>query len=68
LALGYVQMPAPAGYGSWEEWLAQRGVPEEEWDDGAYLSDPAGAGPSLSFLKVPDGKRPEVRSGKRRAS
>jgi hypothetical protein len=31
-------------------------VPEDEWDDGAYLSDPEGVLPSLSFLKVPEPK------------
>jgi hypothetical protein len=56
LALGYVQPAAPAGFGSWEEWLTHHGVPEEEWDDGAYLVDPDGAAPSLSFLRVPEPK------------
>ncbi|WP_327245810.1 VOC family protein [Streptomyces sp. NBC_01320] len=56
LALGYVPKPPPAGFGSWEEWFAHHGVPEEEWDDGAYLCDPDGVGPTLSFLKVPEPK------------
>lgn len=56
LALGYVPAPTPTGFQSWEEWLLHHGVPEEEWDDGAYLSDPDGAGPTLSLLKVPEGK------------
>ncbi|WP_326604368.1 VOC family protein [Streptomyces sp. NBC_01799] len=56
LALGYVPKPPPAGFGSWEEWFAHHGIPEEEWDDGAYLSDPDGVGPTLSFLKVPEPK------------
>ena len=56
LALGYVQPPAPAGFGSWADWLTHHGVPAEDWDDGAYLVDPAGAAPSLSFLKVPEPK------------
>jgi hypothetical protein len=56
LALGYVERPAPDGFPSWEEWLVQQGVPEQEWDDGAYLSDPEGKGPTLSFLKVPEPK------------
>jgi hypothetical protein len=56
LALGYVIASPPAGFGSWEEWLIHQGVPQGEWDDGAYLSDPDGAGPSLSFLKVPESK------------
>jgi hypothetical protein len=55
-ALGYVEPPPPAGFGSWEEWLTHHGVPEEEWDDGASLCDPVGKGPKLSFLKVPSRK------------
>lgn len=56
LALGYVEKPPPTGFATWEAWLAHYGVPEAEWDDGAYLSDPDGVGPSLSFLKVPESK------------
>ncbi|WP_329378380.1 VOC family protein [Streptomyces sp. NBC_01716] len=56
LALGYGEPPPPAGFSSWEAWLIDYGVPEEEWDDGAYLADPDGVGPTLSFLKVPESK------------
>lgn len=56
LALGYEQPPPPEGFASTQEWLVSMGVPEEEWDDGAYLNDPAGVGPTLSFLKVPESK------------
>lgn len=55
-ALGYVSKPPPAGFAGWEEWLEQHGVPEEEWDEGAALSDPDGVGPSLSFMQVPESK------------
>ncbi|MGW7065447.1 VOC family protein [Streptomyces sp. NPDC054855] len=56
LALGYAEKPPPAGFDSWEAWFAHHDVPEEEWDDGAYLSDPDGHGPTFSFLKVPEPK------------
>jgi catechol 2,3-dioxygenase-like lactoylglutathione lyase family enzyme len=56
LALGYVHRPPPEGFASWDEWSKHYGVPEDEWDDGAYLSDPDGVLPNLSFLKVPEGK------------
>ncbi|MET4924379.1 VOC family protein [Streptomyces sp. PSRA5] len=56
LALGYVEPPPPVGFASWEAWFIDCGVPEEEWDDGAYLSDPDGVGPTLSFIKVPESK------------
>ncbi len=48
VALGYVASPPPEGFGSWEEWFAHCDVPEEEWDQGAALSDPEGVGPRLS--------------------
>ena len=37
------------GFASWQEWLTQLGVPEDEWDDGASLEDPDGVRPSISF-------------------
>jgi Glyoxalase-like domain len=55
-ALGYAPAPVPAGYRSWEDWLTEQGVPEEEWDDGAYLHDPEGVLPTISLLKVPEPK------------
>jgi hypothetical protein len=56
LALGYTDAPPPEGFDTWEQWLTRFEVPEEEWDDGAALADPAGAGPRISFLKVPEAK------------
>jgi Glyoxalase-like domain len=56
LALGYVERPVPDGFASWAQWLTHHGVPEEEWGDGAYLSDPSGNLPGISFLKVPEPK------------
>ena len=56
LALGYVEGSPPAGFASWEEWFAHCGVPEDEWDDGAYIEDPDGGRPGISFLKVPESK------------
>jgi hypothetical protein len=56
LALGYEHVPPPEGFANWGEWLRTMDVPEEEWDDGAYLRDPAGRAPTVSFLKVPEGK------------
>jgi Glyoxalase-like domain len=56
VALGYVEASPPEGFGSWQEWMTHFGIPEDEWDDGAYLADPHGVGPSISFLKVPEPK------------
>jgi hypothetical protein len=56
LALGYEQSPPPEGFASWEEWHVHHDVPREEWDDGAYLRDPSGVGPTISLMKVPESK------------
>ncbi|HEY6278208.1 MAG TPA: VOC family protein [Streptosporangiaceae bacterium] len=56
LALGYAEAAPPQGFASWAGWLTHAGVPPEEWDDGAYIEDPDGVGPSISFLKVPEPK------------
>ncbi|MPZ81436.1 MAG: VOC family protein [Actinophytocola sp.] len=56
LALGYVEPPPPEGFATWREWLVAHDVPEQEWGDGAYLEDPAGVGPTLSFMRVPESK------------
>lgn len=55
-ALGYVDAPPPVGFASWEAWFVACDVPEDERDDGASLVDPAGVGPSLSLLRVPEPK------------
>ncbi|RYU09391.1 VOC family protein [Nocardioides iriomotensis] len=55
-ALGYVDRPAPRGWDSWEQWLRDMHVPEEEWGDAAALTDPDGVLPDISFLRVPEGK------------
>ena len=55
-ALGYVEPPPPDGFPTWADWLTHHEVPPDEWDDGAYLADPAGVLPSISFLKVPEPK------------
>lgn len=56
LALGYEPLPPPPGHASWPEWFVSMGVPEDEWDDGAYLRDPAGTAPTVSLMKVPESK------------
>jgi hypothetical protein len=55
-ALGYVEGAPPAGAASWDEYLASVGVPESEWGDGAFIEDPDGIRPGISFLKVPEPK------------
>lgn len=56
-ALGYVDEPPPAPFATREEWHASFGLPEDDSvDDGAWLCDPAGVGPRLSVLAVPEPK------------
>jgi glyoxalase superfamily protein len=56
MALGYIEQPPPEGFASWEDWFRDHDVPEDEWDEGVYLSDPAGVLPNISFLQVPESK------------
>lgn len=56
-ALGYRPAPPPNGFASWEEWFIKMEVPEEEWDEGAWINDPDGRGPTICFQQVPEGKR-----------
>ncbi|WP_350280210.1 VOC family protein [Kribbella sp. HUAS MG21] len=60
-ALGYTEADPPQGWDTWQAWLTELNVPEDEWNDGASISDPDGVLPSISFLKVP-----EPRTGKNR--
>ncbi|GGP56979.1 VOC family protein [Saccharothrix coeruleofusca] len=55
-ALGYVEQPPPGGAASWAEWFTARGVPESKWGDVAFLTDPDGRGPRISFMRVPEAK------------
>jgi hypothetical protein len=56
-ALGYVDEPPTAPFASREEWHASFGLPEDDSvDDGAWLCDPAGVGPRLCILAVPEPK------------
>lgn len=61
LALGYEDEPPPAPFATREEWLMSLDLSEEEMaEDAAWLHGPAGVGPRLSLLQVPEGKRCEV--------
>lgn len=51
--LGYV-VPAPEGFGSWEEF--DRSLPPEDQGAAAVAVDPTGEGPRLFFQRVPEGK------------
>jgi catechol 2,3-dioxygenase-like lactoylglutathione lyase family enzyme len=56
LALGYEDEPPPAPFATREEWIGVYGDPGDTAEDGAWLRDPAGTGPRLSLLRVPEPK------------
>jgi Glyoxalase-like domain len=56
LALGYEDEPPPPPFATRAEWVASFGEPEEDEGGGAWLHDPAGVGPRLSLLDVPEPK------------
>ena len=55
-AAGYVIQPPPEGFESWQAFLAQIGVPEDQWDKASACVDPDGHGPRFFFQKVPEPK------------
>ena len=55
-ALGYTVQEPPAGFSSWPEFLAARGVPESEWNSANAVVDPAQRGPRIFFQRVPEPK------------
>ena len=54
--LGYTLQPPPEGFASWEDWLRDMGIPEEEWNSASAVVDPDGVGPRFYFQRVPEGK------------
>jgi len=55
-ALGYQVQPPPEPFESWEDWLAEQGVPKERWNDASAVIDPDGNGPRIFFQRVPEPK------------
>src|SRR5690348_7737710 len=56
-ALGYELEPPPAGFGTWDDWRRDIGLPEAEPGYGAdSIIDPDGNGPRIWFQVVPDSK------------
>jgi hypothetical protein len=51
-ALHYRQQEPPPGFASWEAFLKDRGVPEEEWNSANAIIDPEKAGPRIYFQKM----------------
>ena len=54
-AIGYKLQDPPTGYGSWEHWAREQGIPQERWNDTSAV-DPDNRGPRLYFQRVPEPK------------
>jgi hypothetical protein len=55
-AIGY-QIPSPPdGFATWEDFLRDHGIPEEQWNAASAVEDPDGVGPRIYFQRVPEGK------------
>jgi hypothetical protein len=56
-SLGYELEPPPAGFGTWDDYWRDVGVPEDDLGIGAdCIIDPDGGGPRVWFQVVPEGK------------
>ncbi len=56
LVMGYVAEPPPPGFATWVEFAAANDIPAEQIGNYGSAVDPAGEGPRILFLKVPEGK------------
>ena len=56
VALDYELQPPPADFETWDEFADEMGIPEEDRGNISAVVDPAGDGPRLLFLKVPEPK------------
>lgn len=56
MVLGYKKQDPPAGYTTWNEFLAAQGVPEDQWNSANAIIDPASIGPRIYFQRVPEPK------------
>ena len=54
-AIGYKLQDPPTGYGSWEHWAREQGIPQERWNDTSAV-DPDNRGPRLYFQRGPRGQ------------
>ena len=55
-ALGYVTQPPPEGFADWPTFLNARGIPIPVAGHISAIVDPAGIGPRVLFLRVPEAK------------
>lgn len=53
-ALGYELEPPPPGYDTWDAFLRELDIPEDQWNDYNAVRDPDRRGPRLFFQRVPE--------------
>ncbi len=51
-ALHYKVQDPPSGYATWEAWLKDHKIPEEEWNSAGAIVDPEGTGPRIYFQRM----------------
>ena len=56
LALGYIIEPPPPGFESWDAFADSIDMPPEDREAISAIVDPAGQGPRILFLNVPEEK------------
>ncbi len=56
---GYVEEPPSEGSNLWQEFLESDGIPMPPDGSVGAIVDPAGIGPQIMFLRVPDAKSPK---------
>ena len=56
-ALHYKLQDPPRGYKSWEAFLKEQGIPEEEWNSASAIVYPEGKGPRIYFQQMDTPKR-----------
>ena len=54
--LGYQPEGPPAGHDTWESWLTEMQIPEDQWGSVAILVDPEGVRPRIYIQRVPEAK------------
>jgi len=50
--LHYKLQDPPHGYVTWEAFVKEKGIPEEEWNSASAAIDPEGKGPRIYFQKM----------------
>lgn len=50
--LHYKLQDPPSVFKTWEDWLKEKGIPQEDWNSASAIVDPAGKGPRIYFQRM----------------